>query len=72
MLETVDDPIAQIEVVLKDVDTALDVAHQSRTPMPMTATASEIYRTLVARGFGSAEFDALFQNLGAGGEKGGV
>jgi 3-hydroxyisobutyrate dehydrogenase len=72
MLETVENPVARIGVVLKDVDTALDVARQSETPMPMTATAGELYRTLVARGFGSAEFDVLFRSLGRAGENDGA
>ena len=68
-LDTITEPLARIDVVLKDVDTALDVARQSKTPMPMTVTAGELYRMLVARGLGSAEFDALYQNLGIGGGK---
>jgi hypothetical protein len=39
----------------------------------MPRLSKTIKRTkLVARGFGFAEFDALFQSLGYGGEKGGV
>lgn len=64
MLRAIDEPLARVEVVLKDVDTALDVAHHTTTPMPMTAAAGELYRTLVARGLGGAEFDALYRSLG--------
>lgn len=67
MLRAIDEPIARIEVVLKDVDTALDLARGSATPMPMTATAGEIYRDLVARGLGGGEFDALCRGPGPGG-----
>jgi len=64
MLQRIDEPLAHIGVVLKDVDTALDVGRHTRTPMPMTAAVSEIYRVLVAQGFGRAEFDALYRHLG--------
>jgi len=64
MLRRIDEPLAYVGVVLKDVDTALDVGHRTGTPMPMTAAVSEIYRVLVAQGFGRAEFDALYRHLG--------
>jgi 3-hydroxyisobutyrate dehydrogenase len=64
MLQRIDEPLAHVGVVLKDLDTSLDVGRGAKSPMPMTATASELYRLLAAEGAGRAEFDALYRRLG--------
>lgn len=64
MLQVIDEPLGHVGVVLKDLDTSLDVGRGAKSPMPMTATAGEIYRLLVAEGAGRAEFDALYRLFG--------
>lgn len=58
-LETIEDLVARVNVILKYVDAALDVTHHSETPMPMMVTAGGLHRMLFARGLNSACFDAL-------------
>ena len=55
----IDQLVGHSDIVLKYVDTARDVGRKSRAQMPMTATAGEIYRVLVALGFGKSDFDVL-------------
>ena len=52
-----DPPLGHAYTILKDLDTALDVARETGTPAPMAALASELFRALAAtRG---PEADAL-------------
>lgn len=52
-----DPPLGHAYTILKDLDTARDVARESGTPVPMAALAAELFRTLAAtRG---PEADAL-------------
>jgi 3-hydroxyisobutyrate dehydrogenase len=50
-----DQPIGAAYTMLKDLDTALDLARSSVTPMPVAATAAELYRALGARGQGGSD-----------------
>lgn len=43
-----DPPLGHAYTILKDLDTALDVARETGTPAPMAALASQLFRTLVA------------------------
>jgi 3-hydroxyisobutyrate dehydrogenase len=52
-----DPPLGHAYTMLKDLDTVTDVARDTGTPVPMTALAAELFRTLMAtRG---AEAEAL-------------
>ena len=63
MLAGVETPIGHLEIVLKDLETALDVGGKAQAPMPMTGAAGALYRHLVARGQGKREFDALYRHF---------
>ena len=64
MLGPIEEPLGHVDVVLKDLDTSLDVGRRVMSPMPMTATAGEIYRLLVVEGAGRSEFDAIYRLFG--------
>lgn len=49
----------RVGTMLKDVETAREVARASNTALPMTSVASELYRLLVARGGLDADLSAL-------------
>jgi 3-hydroxyisobutyrate dehydrogenase len=59
-----DPPLAAADILLKDLDTACDLARQTVTPLPMTALASALYRLLKARGRGKEDPAALISLLG--------
>lgn len=59
-----DPPLAASETMLKDLDTACDLARQTTTPLPMTSLASAIFRLLKARGHGKDDPAALLSLLG--------
>lgn len=60
MLDGAPEALSNIDTVLKDVETALDVGRGQTTAMPMTGTAAQLYRLLSAQGEGQREFDALY------------
>ncbi|MEJ0071530.1 MAG: NAD-binding protein [Pseudomonadota bacterium] len=45
-----EDKLAASAVVLKDLDTAHALGRATRTALPMTATAAELFRLLAAKG----------------------
>lgn len=49
----------RIKTILKDVDTARDVGRETNTTLPMTALASELYRSLVAAGQAEGDLSRL-------------
>lgn len=59
-----DPPLAASETMLKDLDTACDLARQTTTPLLMTPLASAIFRLLKARGHGKDDPAALLSLLG--------
>ena len=64
MLEQIKEPVTCIDIFLKDLDMALDVGRSLKSPLPTTASTSELYRILSAQGHGSEELDAYFRFLG--------
>ena len=54
-----DDHIGALHTMLKDVDTARDLARAADAALPMTATAGEIYRQAAARGLAEADIATL-------------
>lgn len=62
-----DPPLGHAYTMLKDLDTVLDLARETRTPVPMASLAAQLFRTLaITRG---EECDALeIYKLGAGKE----
>jgi 3-hydroxyisobutyrate dehydrogenase-like beta-hydroxyacid dehydrogenase len=59
MVDGYDTPIGAIATMLKDLDTAADLARACRTPLPMASQAQQLFRTLVARGDGEDDPAAL-------------
>lgn len=53
------DKLGDAAVVLKDLDTAHALGRATETPLPMTGTAAELFRMLVARGGGTLDPAAL-------------
>jgi 3-hydroxyisobutyrate dehydrogenase len=58
--------IGAIDVMLKDIDTARDLAIENGAPLPMAALASEAFRKLSSMGLGDSdigEIMTLFDNI---------
>ncbi len=47
--------LASSNTMLKDLDTALDLARETETPLPMSGLAAQLLRVLAARGEGDNE-----------------
>ncbi|HUJ87706.1 MAG TPA: NAD(P)-dependent oxidoreductase [Burkholderiales bacterium] len=58
-------PAGTSAIMLKDLENAASVAREAVVPLPMTRTASELYRMLIAQGKGEQE-PSLFIELLAG------
>jgi len=54
-----DQPIGALSTMLKDVDSALDLARTAGAPAPMTALAQQMLRLQVARGHGEDDLATL-------------
>lgn len=54
-----DTPIGAISTMLKDLDTALDLAREASAPLPMAAHAQQLLRLMAARGLGEDDPAAL-------------
>ena len=59
-----DPPLGASETLLKDLDTACDLARQTVTALPMASLASSFFRLLKARGGGKLDPAALISLLG--------
>lgn len=51
--------IGAANTMLKDLDTAMDLARETGTPLPVSGLAAQLYRVLYARGVGEEEPTAL-------------
>jgi 2-hydroxy-3-oxopropionate reductase len=51
----------RIDNMVKDLDGAIDLARQTRVPMPLTALCGEIHRMLTAAGLGGEDQAALME-----------
>jgi len=51
--------IGAANTMLKDLDTAIDLARETGTPLPVSGLAAQLYRVLYARGVGEEEPTAL-------------
>ena len=60
-----DNPSGTSAIMLKDLENAAAVARENDVPLPMTRTASELYRMLIAQGKGEQE-PTVFVDLLAG------
>ncbi len=60
-----DNPSGTSAIMLKDLENAAAVARENDVPLPMTRTASELYRMLIAQGKGEQE-PTMFVDLLAG------
>ena len=54
-----DTPIGAISTMLKDLDTALDLAREANAPLPMAGHAQQLLRLMAARGLGEDDPAAL-------------
>ncbi len=54
-----EEPIGATNLLLKDLDTAADLARASGTPLPMASLARELFRQLAAQGHGEDDPAAL-------------
>jgi 3-hydroxyisobutyrate dehydrogenase len=59
MVEGYETPIGAISTMLKDLDTALDRARETNSPLPMASHAQQLLRLMVARGLGEDDPAAL-------------
>ncbi len=59
MVEGYDTPIGAISTMLKDLDTALDLAREANAPLPMAGHAQQLLRLMAARGLGEDDPAAL-------------
>jgi 3-hydroxyisobutyrate dehydrogenase len=61
MVEPPQDSLGASNMILKDLDTALELARSTNTPLPLTATASQLFRMLSSRGRGEQEPSHLIE-----------
>lgn len=61
MVEPPQDSLGASSMILKDLDTALDLARATNTPLPMTATAAQLFRMLSSRGRGDQDPSHLIE-----------
>lgn len=59
-----DKPIGHLVSMLKDLESALDLAMETGSPMPVTSTAVSVYRKGVEMGHGEDEPSALYSLYG--------
>ncbi|MBT3700769.1 MAG: NAD(P)-dependent oxidoreductase [Alphaproteobacteria bacterium] len=57
MIERDFEPAGYARQIMKDLDMILDLAQQTKTPVPMSNTAASLYRVLIAKGH--SELDAI-------------
>lgn len=66
MVENRTDPGFKIDLHIKDLQNALDTAHQCGAPLPLAASVMEMLQVLHARGLGGCDHSALakyYENL---------
>jgi len=51
------EPAGYVRQIMKDLDMVLELAQQTRTPVPMSNTSASLYRMLMTKGF--SELDAI-------------
>lgn len=59
MISGYEQPIGALSTLLKDIDTALDLARQVNCALPMAASAQQLLRLMSARGLGEADLTEL-------------
>ncbi len=57
-------PGGAISTIEKDLDAVLALAKNTRTPMPMTATAAQLHRMMTARGHADEDVTAIYKLYG--------
>ena len=57
MIERDFSPAGYARQVMKDLDMVLELAQQTKTPVPMSNTAASLYRMLIAKGY--SELDSI-------------
>jgi len=56
-------PTGHLRTIMKDLDMVLELARATRTPMPMTALATELHRMMMVRGHGEADTTSVIALL---------
>lgn len=64
MLEGRFPPGGAVSTIEKDLDAVLTLARNTRTPMPMTATAAQLHRMMTARGHADEDVTAIYKLYG--------
>lgn len=64
-------PTGRIDNMVKDLNSALEVARHSHTSMPMTALCAEIHRMLTAAGLGDQDQAAVMEYFSGAGRRSG-
>ena len=67
MITGYDKPVGASDTMLKDLDTALDLARETTTPLPMAGLAAQLLRVLSAQGRGEEEPTVLIRLYREGG-----
>jgi 3-hydroxyisobutyrate dehydrogenase-like beta-hydroxyacid dehydrogenase len=55
------EPAGYARQVLKDLDMVVDLAYQTKTPVPMSSTSAALYRTLVNKGHSELDATAILK-----------
>lgn len=61
MVDGYDQPLGALSTMLKDLDTAAELARRLDAPLPMTTTAQQLMRMMAARGEGDEDPAALIR-----------
>ncbi len=56
-----DDPLGYLYTMLKDLDTAHDVAREAQAALPLASMASELLRMLASQGYAESDITALIK-----------
>jgi 3-hydroxyisobutyrate dehydrogenase len=59
MIDRPAESIGAADTMLKDLDTAVDLGRENRTPLPVAGLAAQLLRTLAAQGKGGEEISAI-------------
>jgi len=57
---------SHIRTMLKDLNTVMALAEETTSPMPMTATATELFRLMAAHGHAAEDPTAMYKLYGNG------
>lgn len=56
----------QVDLMAKDVSLAINAAHGVKAPIPLGATALQVYNLISSQGYGGKDFSSVFEFLNKG------